>query len=77
MPLDPLPAWAVARQRVIGEQIRAARRAAGLSQILLGEAIGRDHKTVHRYETALTSPPLMELILIAHAVGVSLPDLVR
>ena len=77
MPLDPLPDWALARQRVIGERIRAARRRAGLSQVQLGEAVGRDHKTVHRWETALTGPTLMDMILIAHAVDVPLDELVR
>jgi transcriptional regulator with XRE-family HTH domain len=77
MPLDSLPEWALAQQRVIGERIRAARRQAGMSQVQLGEAVGRDHKTVHRWETALTAPTLMDLILIAHAVNVPLAELVR
>jgi transcriptional regulator with XRE-family HTH domain len=77
MPLDSLPEWALAQQRVIGERIRVARRQAGMSQVQLGEAVGRDHKTVHRWETALTAPTLMDLILIAHAVNVPLAELVR
>ncbi|MFE4051254.1 helix-turn-helix domain-containing protein [Streptomyces sp. YIM B13518] len=76
MPLDPVPDWALARQQVVGERIRACRRAAGLSQVQLGELVGRDHKTIHRYETAQTSPNLLDLILIAHAVGAPLADLV-
>ncbi|GAA3301258.1 hypothetical protein GCM10020295_44100 [Streptomyces cinereospinus] len=51
------------------------RRAAGLSQVQLGDLVGRDHKTIHRYETAQTSPNLLDLILIAHAVGVPLAEL--
>jgi transcriptional regulator with XRE-family HTH domain len=77
MPLDPMPDWVPARRREIGERIRVARRDAQLSQIELGERIGRDHKTVHRYETAATPPSLVELLLIADAVGVPLADLVR
>jgi transcriptional regulator with XRE-family HTH domain len=77
MPLDPMPDWVPARRREIGERIRTARRDAQLSQIELGERIGRDHKTVHRYETAATPPSLVELLLIADAVGVPLADLVR
>ncbi|MCP8707474.1 helix-turn-helix transcriptional regulator [Streptomyces sp. AC04842] len=76
MPLDPMPDWALARQQVVGERIRDFRRAAGLSQVQLGELVGRDHKTIHRYETAQTSPSLLDLILIAHAAGVSLAELV-
>ena len=70
-----MPDWALARQQVVGERIRAFRRAAGLSQVEMGELIGRDHKTVHRDETGKTSPSLRDRILIAHAAGVSLADL--
>lgn len=72
-----MPDWVHTRRREIGERIRTTRRAAHLSQVQLGERIGRDHKTVHRYETAATSPNLTELLLIAHALGVPLADLVR
>lgn len=77
MPLDPLPDWVPARQQIVGDRIRAARRAASLSQVQLGERIGRDHKTVHRYETALTAPTLVDLLLIADAVNVPLAEIVR
>lgn len=77
MPLDPMPDWVPVRQRQIGENIRARRRASGLSQVQLGEHIGRDHKTVHRYETAATPPTLIELLLIADALDAQLSDLVR
>jgi transcriptional regulator with XRE-family HTH domain len=77
VPLDPLPDWAVAHQRAVGERIRARRRAAGMSQVRLGELVGRDHKTIHRYEVGSTVPTLMDLILIAHVLEVPLADLVR
>lgn len=77
MPLDPLPEWAVAQQRVFGEHLRVLRGAAKLSQIELGERVGRDHKTIHRWETGATWPDLMDLILLAYALGVSLGDLVQ
>jgi transcriptional regulator with XRE-family HTH domain len=77
MPLDPMPDWVPTRQRQIGERIRTHRRAAGLSQGQLGERIGRDHKTIHRYETAATPPSLVELLLIAYALDTPLADLVR
>lgn len=70
-----MPDWVLTRRRQIGDRIRLARRAAGLSQIQLGERIGRDHKTVHRYETAQSVPSLVDLLLLAHTLGLSLGDL--
>lgn len=72
-----MPDWVPARRREIGERIRTARRAAGLSQVTLGERIGRDHKTVHRWETATTPPDLVDLLLLADALDTPLADLVR
>lgn len=77
MPLDPVPEWAVARQRAIGDRIRAARIGVGLSQVELGERVGRDHKTIHRWESAKTVPNLLDLLLVAAALDMLLPDLVR
>lgn len=77
MPLDPLPDWVHTRQRAIGERIRALRRAAGMSQIELGERVGRDHKTIHRWETAATAPNLIDLLLLAAALDVPLAELVQ
>lgn len=75
--LDPLPAWVLRRRRRIGAQIRDARRGAGLSQVQLGERVGRDHKTVHRWESGTTPPSLTDLLLVADALSVELADLVR
>lgn len=72
-----MPDWVHPRRRQIGERIRVARRAAQLSQLALGEQIGRDHKTIHRWETAATDPALTDLLLIANVIGVPLADLVR
>ncbi|MEH0627829.1 helix-turn-helix transcriptional regulator [Streptomyces stelliscabiei] len=72
-----MPDWVPHRRREIGERIRTARRAAKLSQIQLGERVGRDHKTIHRYEVASSIPTLVDLLLIADALGVPLADLVR
>lgn len=74
---DPLPAWVPRRRAQIGLQIRAARRHARLSQMALGERIGRDNKTISRWENALTAPDLTDLLLIADALNVPLSDLVR
>ena len=75
--LDPLPDWVPRRRHQIGLQLRDARRAKKLSQLQLGERIGRDHKTISRWENALTAPDLNDLLLIADALNVPLADLVR
>lgn len=72
-----MPDWVLARRRVIGDRIRDARRSAGLSQVQLGERVGLDHKTIHRYETAQRAPTITELLLIADALGTPLSELVR
>ncbi|MFJ9114501.1 helix-turn-helix domain-containing protein [Streptomyces sp. NPDC102394] len=71
-----MPDWVLTRRRQIGERIRIARRDAQLSQAELGERVGRDHKTIHRYETGKSVPSLADLLLIAEAVGVRLSTLV-
>lgn len=75
MPLDPLPEWVPARRREIGDRIRTARRNAGLTQEQLGEAIGRDHRTIHRWEYAKREPTLTDLLLLADALHVRPGDL--
>lgn len=70
-----MPDWVPTRQREIGERIRTARRNARLSQLQLGERIGRDHKTIHRYETAQSVPNLVDLLLITNVLDMSLGDL--
>lgn len=72
-----MPDWVDTRRRAIGERIRTLRRAAHLSQVQLGERVGRDHKTIHRWETAVTDPSLTDLLLLADAFGVPLAELVR
>ncbi|MEU9643584.1 helix-turn-helix transcriptional regulator [Streptomyces sp. NPDC048188] len=71
-----MPAWVPARRRQIGERLRAARLHANLTQVQLGERIGRDHRTIHRWEYAQRVPNLEDLLLLADAVGVPLRDLV-
>lgn len=77
MHLDPPPAWVLTRRRAIGAQLRAARKAAGLTQQQLGDRTNRDVKSISRWENAHRAPDLTELILIADALGVPLADLVR
>lgn len=72
-----MPDWVHPRRREIGDRIRTLRRHAGLSQVQLADRIGRDHKTIHRWETAATDPTLTDLLLLADALGVPLADLAR
>lgn len=72
-----MPDWVTARRRQIGERLRAARLHANLTQMQLGELIGRDHRTVHRWEYATADPSLTDLLLLANVLGLSLADLVR
>jgi transcriptional regulator with XRE-family HTH domain len=71
-----MPDWVLARRRQIGERIRQARHDANLSQLQLGKRIGRDHRTIHRWEYATSIPTLEDLLLLADALGVPLADLV-
>ena len=77
MPLDPKPDWLLPRRREIGARIRQARRHAGLSQLQLGERIGRDHRTIHRWEYAERIPNLEDLLLLADALGLPTEELIR
>ncbi|WP_371624031.1 helix-turn-helix domain-containing protein [Streptomyces sp. NBC_01116] len=77
MPTDPLPDWVPVRRRAIGDTVRAARTAAGLTQEGLAGRAGLDRKTVNRLEQGITSPLLDHLLVIADALGVPLSDLVR
>lgn len=72
-----MPDWVHPRRRQIGERIRTARRDAQLSQVQLGERVGRDHKTISRWETADRVPSLVDLLLLADALDVPLAELVR
>ncbi|WP_329291846.1 helix-turn-helix transcriptional regulator [Streptomyces pseudovenezuelae] len=75
MPLDPLPDWLTARRQQVGARIRAARTHAGLTQLELGNRIGRDHRTIHRWEYGQRVPSLDDLLLLADATGIQPQDL--
>jgi transcriptional regulator with XRE-family HTH domain len=72
-----VPDWVITRRAVIGARLREARIHAGLTQLELGNRIGRDHRTIHRWEHATRIPNLEDLLLLADVLGVPLPDLVR
>lgn len=73
----PQPDWVLARRRVIGERLRAARRDARLTQERLAELAGLDRQAINRIELGHQSALVDNLIRIAEALGVPLADLVR
>ena len=62
---------------IIGSRVKAARRAAGLTQASLAEQIGRTTEAVSNIERGRSLPPLDLLEKIAELTGCSLPDLVE
>ena len=73
----PSPDWVVTRRRAIGDQIRTARLAAGLTQEQVALRIGMDRATYNRIEQGHSAALIDSLIRIADALGVDLADLVR
>lgn len=58
--------------KTIGERIKTAREAKGMSQEDLGKAFGATKQTVYKYETGIiTNIPLDNLEKMAIALGVS------
>ena len=43
----------------------------------LGARVGRDHRTIHRWEYATAVPTLTDLLLLADALGVPLAELLE
>ncbi len=73
----PQPDWVIARRRDIGDQIRAVRVEAKLSQQNLAERAGLDRQSINRIEQGHQSPVVDNLIRIAGALEVPLAELVR
>ncbi|MER7833459.1 helix-turn-helix transcriptional regulator [Streptomyces sp. NPDC095602] len=71
------PEWVRARRRAIGEQIRAARLHANLTQEAVALRAGIDRAGYVRVERGQVAATIDSLILIADAIGVPLADLVR
>lgn len=73
----PPPEWVLARRRQIGDQIRAARLHANLTQEGVANSIPMDRSTYVRIEQGQSAATVDTLILIANAIGVPLAELVR
>jgi transcriptional regulator with XRE-family HTH domain len=78
VPLSDLPdEWVLARRREIGDNIRDARTARGLSQEAVALDAGIERPTLNRIEGAHASARVDTLIRIAAVLDVELSDLVR
>lgn len=58
-----------------GEQIKAARKKAGLTQRQLGKKLGISYQAVAQWENDLRNPKIESLRAIANALGVPARDL--
>lgn len=59
----------------MGEKLKAARKAAGLSQVELAEMVGCTQKDISRWEAG-REPKALTLKRLAQALGCSMDDLV-
>lgn len=73
----PLPEAVLQRRRDLGRRIAETRKAAGLSQDQLADAIGMERRSIQRYEGGTRDPRFTDLVRIADALGVPLAELVR
>ncbi|MEU6661286.1 helix-turn-helix transcriptional regulator [Streptomyces sp. NPDC046821] len=73
----PRPDWVLPHRVALGHRIAELRRKAGLSQDQLAKLVGVDRRTIQRYENAERDPQFSDLLLIAHALGVLVADLLR
>lgn len=60
----------------MGEKLKQARQAAGLTQVQLAERIGCLQKDVSRWEAGLHEPGALTLKKMAQALGCSMDNLV-
>jgi transcriptional regulator with XRE-family HTH domain len=65
------------RAQTFGENLREARRTAGLSQEELAKRAGIDRPTISVYEHGKREPNMSTLVKLARALGVPAEALVR
>jgi transcriptional regulator with XRE-family HTH domain len=59
----------------LAERLRAAREAAGLSQVQAGERAGVHHVSIAMFETDKRAPTVKVLLRLAEAYGVEVAEL--
>jgi transcriptional regulator with XRE-family HTH domain len=62
---------------IIGANLRAARLAAGVSQVELGAALGLSFQQIQKYENGANRISAARLLLVAHVLQTPLADLYR
>ncbi len=62
--------------QALGVELRGQRKAAGLTQTMLGSRLGINAVTIHHYESGRQSIPLYSLLRIAAILRVSFGDIV-
>lgn len=65
---DSADAGSLTFYRLVGDKVRSARIAAGLSQALLAEQVGLTRSSVANLEAARQRTSLYHFVLIAHAL---------
>lgn len=60
----------------MGEKLKAARQAAGMTQAQLAVAIGCKQKDVSRWEAGIIEPGVLTVKKMAQALGCTMGDLV-
>ena len=60
----------------MGEKLKAARQAAGMTQAQLAAAIGCKQKDVSRWEAGMIEPGVLTVKKMAQALGCTMDDLV-
>lgn len=60
----------------MGEKLKAARKAAGLSQTQLAEAVGCFQKDISRYENSQREPGALMLKKMAEVIGCHMEDII-
>ncbi|MEU0659651.1 helix-turn-helix domain-containing protein [Streptomyces lavendulocolor] len=69
------PEWVLESRRELGRRISDARMHADMTQEELEERTGIGRRTLQRIEAGANDAKIGHLLLIAHAVGVPLRDL--
>jgi len=64
-------------EKLVGAQVRIARRRAGLTQALLAERAGVSFETVSRIERGVLSPTARTVVALASALGVGPGELLE
>lgn len=61
---------------VIGDNLRLARKGAGLTQVEIGEKLEKSEKTISRYETGIQEIPIGDIIGYANICHVPIEELI-